>query len=405
MHVRAGPARSSLARPRSLMAAPSAASAATGPLLSLTPERVSNGHLALAGQPWRVRVVMQPWVEGQTATVRFYRHGHKLRVVNVNLTTSPTGKSGMARSSPSAPRSPGRRPGPGHAPRDAARRPSSWPSRCASTSRRCSAAPGRARPGRAPAPAAPGGQGLRRRPARPLRPAHRARGARLPQGRRAWRARRVADTGSSRRCWPARAPSRCAIPSTASTSRPTSRARSSRSSRARRWSASTRRARASRRRRRSRAASGSTRRPPGFNAKGMYYSNYFIRGFAIHGYADGAGLRRQPRLPAHPDPRRDLDLPLDQDRRHRRRLPVGLLGLGHEQVEQRRHPAAGVRGALAVGAVALGAGSARCPRARRPSRAPRRAAARAPARRGRPRARGAARRPAAAARAARRARR
>jgi hypothetical protein len=32
-----------------LMAAPSAASAATGPLLSLTPERVANGHLALAG--------------------------------------------------------------------------------------------------------------------------------------------------------------------------------------------------------------------------------------------------------------------------------------------------------------------------------------------------------------------
>ena len=79
-----------------LMAAPSAASAATGPLLSLTPERVSNGHLALAAQPWRVRVVMQPWVEGQTATVRFYRHGHKLRAVNVNLTMSPTGKSGMA---------------------------------------------------------------------------------------------------------------------------------------------------------------------------------------------------------------------------------------------------------------------------------------------------------------------
>ena len=79
-----------------LMAAPSAASAATGPLLSLTPERVSNGHLALAGQPWRVRVVMQPWVEGQTATVRFYRHGHKLRAVNVNLTMSATGKSGMA---------------------------------------------------------------------------------------------------------------------------------------------------------------------------------------------------------------------------------------------------------------------------------------------------------------------
>jgi peptidoglycan hydrolase-like protein with peptidoglycan-binding domain len=79
-----------------LMAAPSAASAATGPLLSLTPERVTANRLALAGQPWRVRVVMQPWVEGQTATVRFYRHGHKLRAVNVNLTMSATGKSGMA---------------------------------------------------------------------------------------------------------------------------------------------------------------------------------------------------------------------------------------------------------------------------------------------------------------------
>ncbi len=82
-----------------LLAAPSAASAAQGPLLSLTPERVTgsaSNRVALAGQPWRVRVVMQPWVEGQTATVRFYRHGHKLRAVNVNLTMSKTGKSGMA---------------------------------------------------------------------------------------------------------------------------------------------------------------------------------------------------------------------------------------------------------------------------------------------------------------------
>ena len=79
-----------------LMAAPSAASAATGPLLSLTPERVGSGRVALAGQAWRARVVMQPWVEGQTATVRFYRHGHKLRAVNVVLHASKTGRSGMA---------------------------------------------------------------------------------------------------------------------------------------------------------------------------------------------------------------------------------------------------------------------------------------------------------------------
>ena len=82
-----------------LLAVPSAASAAQGPLLSLTPERVTGSaanRVALAGQPWRVRIVMQPWVAGQTATVRFYRHGHKLRVVNVNLLMSSTGKSGYA---------------------------------------------------------------------------------------------------------------------------------------------------------------------------------------------------------------------------------------------------------------------------------------------------------------------
>jgi lipoprotein-anchoring transpeptidase ErfK/SrfK len=82
-----------------LMAAPSAASAATGPLLSLTPERVTGtaaDRVALAGQPWRVRLVMQPWVPGQTATVRFYRHGKKLRAVNVSLLQSSTGKSGYA---------------------------------------------------------------------------------------------------------------------------------------------------------------------------------------------------------------------------------------------------------------------------------------------------------------------
>src|SRR5258705_11930503 len=88
-----------------LLAVPSAASAAQGPLLSLTPERVGGDRLALASQPWRVRVVMQPWVEGQTATVRFYPHGHKLRAVNVALQDSPTCNPGivLVASSTSAP--------------------------------------------------------------------------------------------------------------------------------------------------------------------------------------------------------------------------------------------------------------------------------------------------------------
>ncbi|HEX7298349.1 MAG TPA: L,D-transpeptidase family protein [Solirubrobacteraceae bacterium] len=79
-----------------LVAAPSAASAAQGPLLSLTPEQVGGDRSTLVGQPWRVRVVMQPWVEGQTVSVRFFRHGRRLSEVQVPLQPSPTGKSGMA---------------------------------------------------------------------------------------------------------------------------------------------------------------------------------------------------------------------------------------------------------------------------------------------------------------------
>jgi hypothetical protein len=77
-------------------AAPSAASAAQGPLLSLTTEQVGGDAVTLVGQPWRVRVVLQPWVEGQTATVRFYRHGKRIAAVPVTFQPSKTGKSGMA---------------------------------------------------------------------------------------------------------------------------------------------------------------------------------------------------------------------------------------------------------------------------------------------------------------------
>jgi lipoprotein-anchoring transpeptidase ErfK/SrfK len=79
-----------------LMAAPSAASAAQGPLLSLTPEQVGADSSTLVGQAWRVRVVMQPYVPGQVANVRFYRHGRRVSAVDVPLQPSPTGKSGMA---------------------------------------------------------------------------------------------------------------------------------------------------------------------------------------------------------------------------------------------------------------------------------------------------------------------
>ena len=47
---------------------------------------------------------------------------------------------------------------------------------------------------------------------------------------------------------------------------------------------------------------------PGVNTEGMVDSNYFIRGYAIHGYPEVPDLRRQPRLPARADPGRPGDL-------------------------------------------------------------------------------------------------
>ncbi|MDP9346400.1 MAG: L,D-transpeptidase family protein [Actinomycetota bacterium] len=78
------------------LAAPGAAHAATGPLLSLTPEQLQAGRATLAQTTWRVRVVAQPWVEGQVATVRFYRNGTRVDKRDVALAMSPTGRSGMA---------------------------------------------------------------------------------------------------------------------------------------------------------------------------------------------------------------------------------------------------------------------------------------------------------------------
>jgi lipoprotein-anchoring transpeptidase ErfK/SrfK len=88
--------RSALLAGLAILVVPSPAAAAKGPLLSLTPESVGGAHRqALTGAAWRVRVVMQPWVEGQTAMVRFYRHGHRLAAATVPLGPSPTGRSGM----------------------------------------------------------------------------------------------------------------------------------------------------------------------------------------------------------------------------------------------------------------------------------------------------------------------
>jgi lipoprotein-anchoring transpeptidase ErfK/SrfK len=73
--------------------------APAAPKLSITTEQVTvaGGRAsALVGRQWRVRVVLQPLVAGQTAVVRFYRGGHRVQAAQLPLAPSPTGQSAFA---------------------------------------------------------------------------------------------------------------------------------------------------------------------------------------------------------------------------------------------------------------------------------------------------------------------
>jgi peptidoglycan hydrolase-like protein with peptidoglycan-binding domain len=66
------------------------------PKLSITTEQVnvSGGRASvITGRQWRVRIVLSPLVAGQTAVVRFYRHGRRIQAAQLPLAPSPTGKS------------------------------------------------------------------------------------------------------------------------------------------------------------------------------------------------------------------------------------------------------------------------------------------------------------------------
>src|SRR6186713_2174243 len=70
--------------------------APAAPKLSITTEQVTvsgKRASALTGQQWRVRVVLKPLVPGQTAVVRFYREGRRVRAAQLPLAPSPTGQS------------------------------------------------------------------------------------------------------------------------------------------------------------------------------------------------------------------------------------------------------------------------------------------------------------------------
>ncbi len=62
------------------------------------------------------------------------------------------------------------------------------------------------------------------------------------------------------------------------------------------------------------------RQEPGFNSHGMDYSFYWHNGYAVHGYARSAELRRQPRLRAHLHRRPAADLRTAPLRREHLRL-------------------------------------------------------------------------------------
>src|SRR4051794_33591552 len=73
--------------------------APAAPKLSITTEQVSvrGGRAsALTGQQWRVRIVLKPFVAGQTAVVRFYRGGRRLQAAQLPLAPPPTGQSAFA---------------------------------------------------------------------------------------------------------------------------------------------------------------------------------------------------------------------------------------------------------------------------------------------------------------------
>lgn len=76
--------------------APTHAIAADGRLLSLTPQRVGGDGAVMVGDRFRIRVVMQPHVAGQVVNVRIFRGSHRVAVVDVPLSVSSTGRSGFA---------------------------------------------------------------------------------------------------------------------------------------------------------------------------------------------------------------------------------------------------------------------------------------------------------------------
>lgn len=76
--------------------APAAASAADGPTLSVTAQDVGADHAVMVNETFQTRVILQPYVPGQVVNVRFVRHGRQVAATDVTLQPTATGGSGFA---------------------------------------------------------------------------------------------------------------------------------------------------------------------------------------------------------------------------------------------------------------------------------------------------------------------
>ncbi|MDX6655509.1 MAG: hypothetical protein QOH62_302 [Solirubrobacteraceae bacterium] len=74
--------------------APQPAPAPAGGQLTVTPDQVGKKAIVLVGKHWRVRGEVVPYVEGQTVAVRFFRSGKKILAKQVAVTPGASGKAG-----------------------------------------------------------------------------------------------------------------------------------------------------------------------------------------------------------------------------------------------------------------------------------------------------------------------
>lgn len=75
---------------------PAAASAADAPVLSVTAQKVGADHAVMVNETFQTRVILRPYVPGQVVHVTFVRHGREMAAADVTLAPTSSGGSGFA---------------------------------------------------------------------------------------------------------------------------------------------------------------------------------------------------------------------------------------------------------------------------------------------------------------------